>query len=63
MHGNGSVFYIIISLITHIGVEEQGLQLLDTSNRCLCPGDSLTYECTVMGEPGGSTAWTGSIYL
>ena len=60
MHGNGSVFYIIISLITHIGVEEQGLQLLDTSNRCLCPGDSLTYECTVLGEPHETTVWNGS---
>ena len=44
------------------GVEEQGLHLLDTSNRCLCPGDNLTYECIVTGEPGGSTAWTGSIF-
>ena len=43
-------------------MEEQGLQLLDTSNGCLCPGDSVTCECTVLGEPGGSTVWRGSIF-
>ena len=43
------------------GVEKQGLQLLDASNRCLCPGDSLTYECTIVGESGGSTVWMGSV--
>ena len=36
--------------------------MLDTSNRCLCPGDSLTYACTVMGEPGGVTVWRGSVF-
>ena len=57
-----SKFYNIEILLT--GVEEhcQGLQLLDTSNRCLCPGDSLTYECTVMGDPGGTTVWRGSAF-
>ena len=58
-------FSIIIECFLHLsltGVKGQGLQLLDTSNRYLCPGDTLTYECTVMGEPGGSTAWTGNIF-
>ena len=27
---------------------------------CACPGDTLTYECTVMGEPTGATVWSGS---
>ena len=27
-------------------------------NGCVCPGDTLTYECTAMGL--GSTIWTGS---
>ena len=56
-------YSIIIEHFLHLsltGVEEQGLQLLDTSNRCFCPGNTLTYECTVMGEPGGSTVWRGS---
>ena len=43
-------------------MEEQGLHLLDTFERCLCPGDSLTYQCTVMGEPGGITVWMGSAF-
>ena len=27
---------------------------------CLCPGDTLLYECTVMGY--GTTVWTGSAF-
>ena len=27
---------------------------------CACPGDTLTYECTVVGT--GSTIWTGSAF-
>ena len=27
---------------------------------CACPGDTLTYECTVVGGPRGVTVWTGS---
>jgi hypothetical protein len=27
---------------------------------CVCPGDILTYECTVMGEAASATVWTGS---
>ena len=27
---------------------------------CACPGDTLTYECTVVGA--GSTIWTGSAF-
>ena len=53
---------MFLSFITQCtGVEKQGLQLLDTSNRYLCPGDSLTYESTVMGESGGSTVWMESV--
>ena len=29
-------------------------------NECVCPGDTLTYECTAMG--GGSTVWTGTAF-
>ena len=27
---------------------------------CACPGDILTYECTVVGEPRGVTLWNGT---
>ena len=43
-------------------MEEHGLHLLDASNRYLCPGDTLTYECTIMGDSGGSTVWRGSAF-
>ena len=29
-----------------------------STSGCVCPGDTLTYECTVMGF--GATIWTGS---
>ena len=29
---------------------------------CLCPGESLTYECTVLGEHWGATVWTGNTF-
>ena len=29
-------------------------------SRCICPGDTLTYECTVVGL--GVTVWTGSAF-
>ena len=30
------------------------------TNGCVCFGDTLTYNCTVVGISGGSTIWTGS---
>ena len=32
------------------------------SNKCVCPGDILTYECTVMGQYQGSTIWKGTVF-
>ena len=43
-------------------MEIQGLRLLDTTERCFCPDESLTYECTVMGEPEGTIVWMGSAF-
>ena len=31
-------------------------------NDCLCPGYNLTFECTVIGGIGGSTAWKGEVF-
>ena len=39
-----------------------GLELLDSMEEFVCPGQSLTYECTVIGELGGLTAWDGSLF-
>jgi hypothetical protein len=42
-----------------IGLALQNV-LLDTSH-CVCPGDALSYECSVASEPEvGSTHWRGS---
>ena len=30
------------------------------SNGCVCLGDTLTYNCTVMGSFGGATTWRGT---
>ena len=29
---------------------------------CTCPGDTLTFECAVMGKSYGLTVWTGSVF-
>jgi hypothetical protein len=31
-------------------------------NECVCPGDKLTYECTVQGSDTGATIWTGTAF-
>ena len=31
-------------------------------NNCLCPGDVVTYECTVVGDYGGITIWMGDFF-
>ena len=35
-------------------------ELIETSD-CMCPGQSITYECTVVVAHGVFTIWTGSI--
>ena len=32
------------------------------SNECACPGDTLIYECTVVGVPNGATIWRGTAF-
>ena len=29
-------------------------------NECICPGDQLTYNCTVQGSLSGATIWSGT---
>ena len=38
---------------------ENSLRLL-RGNHCNCPGDTLTFECSVVGESYGITIWQGS---
>ena len=44
-----------------IGDGNAGLKLLD-DEECICPGQYLTYECTVVGELGGMSVWRGSVF-
>ena len=32
---------------------------IENMNDCICPGEEVTFQCTVCGE--GATAWTGSL--
>ena len=36
--------------------------LLILKSDCTCPGYPLIYECTVFGEPGGTTVWMGTAF-
>ena len=43
----------------------QGLEdklILATDGRCVCPGDTLTYECMVIGNQLGTTVWPGTAF-
>ena len=31
-------------------------------NECVCPGDKLTYRCTVQGSHNGATIWNGTAF-
>ena len=44
-----------------IGATLEGLRLASMDG-CGCDGESLIYECTLMGGPGGATVWTGSAF-
>ena len=33
-----------------------------SSSGCACIGDTLTYSCTVIGNLGGATVWTGTAF-
>ena len=39
--------------------KKKNIDAVPTSG-CVCPGDTLSYECTVTGMRGGTTIWTGS---
>ena len=36
--------------------------ILTTDGHCVCPGDTLTYECTVIGSQLGTTVWSGTAF-
>ena len=49
------------SICTCIYSDVAALQVMKPSG-CVCPGDTLTYTCTVTGGFGGVTVWTGTAF-
>ena len=45
-----------LSLFIHLGIGSQNQLIL--TNDCPCPGQNLTFECTIVG--GGTTVWQGA---
>ena len=45
----------------YLGNYQEGLQLLN-NERCICPDETQTFECTVFGGRGGTTVWQGSVF-
>ena len=41
--------------------ERESLMKLKSTSQCICPGDILTYECTIEGD-SGVTLWTGTLF-
>ena len=35
---------------------------MSLSDDCICPGDTVVYECTVIGDNGGFTLWMGDFF-
>jgi hypothetical protein len=52
--------YTSIFLYTGEGLENK--LILTTDDHCICPGDILTYECTVIGSQLGTTVWHGTAF-
>ena len=42
---------------------EEKLIEVSISNDCIRPCDTVTYECTVVGSPGGLTVWAGDFFV
>ena len=52
---------ILIIYTLHISEGLASRNVLINTNHCMCPGDTLSYECRIASEPGiGSTLWRGS---
>ena len=45
-----------------IGTTSEAIPGCETVNDCVCPGDQLTYRCTVQGSPNGATIWSGTAF-
>ena len=42
---------------------EENIIEVSVNNDCIRPCDTVTYECTVFGDQGGFTVWTGDFFI
>jgi hypothetical protein len=51
-----------VCYFVHVGSTLEGISDHEGVNetQCVCPGDKLTYECTIQGETTGATIWKGN---
>ena len=49
-------------IIIIVGNMSEAIPGCETVNECVCPGDKLTYRCTVQGSLTGATVWSGTAF-
>ena len=53
---------ILLIVTLNAGNTLQDSDNLILKNTCICSGDTVTYECTVIGTYFGNTVWAGSAF-
>jgi hypothetical protein len=67
-HDQGNFNFLILYDLNHISwplflLYSANEQFLDATNsECACPGELLTFTCTVVGTRSGATIWAGSAF-
>ena len=54
-------FNCVLSIVIDSRTEEKIMEV-SMNNDCICFGDTMTYECTVVGNNGGITVWMGDFF-
>ena len=53
---------IITKVYSCAGEGLENKLILTTDGHCICPGDTLTYECVVIGSQLSTTVWRGTAF-
>ena len=53
---------ILCIIIKFLGTVQDVIHSHRGANECVCPGDKLTYTCSVQGNGYGVTIWNGSAF-
>ena len=54
-------FNNVLLIVVDSRTEEKVMEV-SMNNDCICSGDTVTYECTVVGDNGGITVWMGDFF-